>query len=187
LRVVIITGAPGVGKSETARRLTATYRVKAACLETDDVACISPWAVDEDLYRLMGHNVAACLPNFRRWGAGVTVVAGVLLPGRALPWVEQAIETCGLRLARIYALTAEQDEIRRRIGADPKPQQPGHRLAWTWLDEEARAIPRATVLDTTRMPLSSVTGRLAAMEAAGRRGHGGRPAAGGSGGFAPSG
>lgn len=165
MRIIVITGAPGVGKTETARQLTIGYNTKAACLETDDVARTSPWVVDEALYRLMGGNVASCLPNFQQWGASVVVVAGVLVPKRALPWIEQAIETCGFRLARIYALVAESDEIRRRIAADPKPQQPKPRLAWTWLNEEVRAIPNATVLDTTCMPLTSVTDHLAAMEA----------------------
>ena len=149
MRIIVITGAPGVGKTETARRLTVSYHTKAACLETDDVARTSPWVVDEALYRLMGANVAACLPHFEQWGASVVVVAGVLAPTRALPWIERAIQTRGFRLARIYALVADPDEIRRRIDADPKPQPPGPRLAWTWLNEEVRAISGATVLDTT--------------------------------------
>src|SRR4051812_12997480 len=84
VRIIVLSGPPGAGKTEVGRRLSARCRVPAAALDADRVADVPPWVADENFYRLLARNVAACLPGFREWGVRLVVLSAVLLPGRAL-------------------------------------------------------------------------------------------------------
>lgn len=167
MRVILHSGAPGVGKSETARGMVDRCTVKAAFIDIDTFGLVNHWKANHELYKLMAGNLEATLPNYLRWGAELAVVSGVMLPRRLLPFVEQAVETANLEISSIYGLTASQGEIRRRIVDDPKPQNVPERLRWTWLDAELSDIHGLSLLDSNGLSKESVIDRILDLERAG--------------------
>ena len=161
VRTILITGAPGVGKTETSRALLKMY-LNTVLVETDDLAQINPWTVGAPLYDLMVSNLRACIPNFIDWGAEQIIIVGVFLPNLLLPPVLEAISACGMTLPQIYCLVADESEIKRRIIDDKKPNDPNYRLGQTYLDKLARLIPSAVVIDTTEKTLAEVAEEIQA-------------------------
>ncbi|GEM_PF-678005 len=164
MRIVVLTGAPGVGKTEVGRRLVCGYALPGAVLDTDSVAGIHPWRVDEDLHALIAANLGTCLAGFRQWGARIVVVSGVLLPDRLLPHLQPLIDDPKLDWV-FYGLRAEPDELARRILADHKFQDADGRLSWRHLDAEVPQVPGVRLIDTTRLSLAAVVDEILAQEA----------------------
>ncbi|SEF23495.1 Malate/lactate/ureidoglycolate dehydrogenase, LDH2 family [Amycolatopsis pretoriensis] len=163
VRIVVLTGAPGVGKSEVARRLVRRYRVPAALIDTDMMADIYPWVAEPRTYELIARNVRACLAAYREWGARVVVIAGVLLPGRALDALGDLPADPGTTWI-FYGLRAPASEIAARIHADTKVQEPDGRLSWSFVDAEVPDVPGVRLVDTGGVPLVEVVDRLAGAE-----------------------
>jgi LDH2 family malate/lactate/ureidoglycolate dehydrogenase len=164
-RVVVITGPPGVGKTETSRRLVRRYFAPAALIDTDTVADIYPWQADERLYSVLGRNLRGCLASYRAWGARIVVISGVLLPGRSLDQFADLLADPTLEWV-FYGLSAGPDELAARIRADPKMQESEDRLSWSHLDREVSAVPGIRLIDTRRLGLEAVVDLLADQEAA---------------------
>lgn len=77
LRLIVIVGQEGVGKSTIVRALLPQLR-DGAVLDGEDVGQVTPWVYDETFRHLHRCNVAAVVNNF--WAAGYrTVVAGSFL------------------------------------------------------------------------------------------------------------
>lgn len=164
-RVVVVTGPPGVGKTETARRLVRRYRVPAALIDTDTVADVYPWRADEALYAVLGRNLRNCLDSYRAWGAKIVVVSGVLLPGRSLEQFADLLADDSLEWV-FYGLRAGRAELAARIRGDHKVQEAEERLSWSHLDQEVPSVPGVRLVDTGPLALSAVVDVLAAQEAA---------------------
>jgi LDH2 family malate/lactate/ureidoglycolate dehydrogenase len=164
LRVVVLTGAPGVGKTETARRLVRRYRVPAALIDTDTMADVYPWVAEPRTYALISRNLRACLSAYREWGARVVVISGVLLPGRSLHALGDLLADPGLNWV-FYGLRAEPGELAARIRADRKVQEAAGRLSWSFLDDEVPDVPKVRLVDTGGVPLARVVDAIAAAEA----------------------
>ncbi|MGW3463939.1 Ldh family oxidoreductase, partial [Streptomyces olivaceoviridis] len=164
-RIVVVTGAPGAGKTETGRRLVRRYNLPAALIDTDTVADIYPWNADERLYAVLGRNLRSCLAAYRDWGARVVVVSGVLLPGRSLDQFRDLLDDPSLEWV-FYGLRAGPDELAARIRTDPKVQDAGGRLAWSHLDGEVPSVPGVRLIDTRTRTVDEVTDLIATREAA---------------------
>ncbi|WP_128378876.1 Ldh family oxidoreductase [Streptomyces cavernae] len=165
-RVVVITGAPGVGKTEAGRRLVRRYRCPAAFIDTDSMADVYPWRADERTYSLISRNLRACLASYREWGARIVVISGVLLPGRALDPLADLLTDQGLHWV-FYGLRATAGELAARIRSDTKVQEADGRLSWAYLDAEVPTVPGVQQIDTSGTPLDTVVDRIAEAEAAG--------------------
>jgi LDH2 family malate/lactate/ureidoglycolate dehydrogenase len=163
LRVVVLSGAPGVGKTEVGRRLAARGRLPTAAVDADRLADVHPWSADEAFYRLLARNVAACLPGYREWGVRLVVLSAVLLPGRALDHFSDLVADPGISW-RFFGLRAAPDELRRRLHNDQKFQGMQERLSWGLLDSEVDSIPGVTTVDTTDLTVDQVVDRLAGYE-----------------------
>lgn len=166
IRVVAITGAPGVGKTEVARRLVERYRVPAAVADTDGLAGVCPWAVDERLYRLIARNLRACLDGYREWGARVVVLSGVLMVDGTLAHLGDLLDDPRLDWV-FYGLRARPEQLTARIRGDAKYQDADGRLEWLHLNDEVTAIPGVRLVDTTHLGLDQVVDTIAAWELAG--------------------
>jgi hypothetical protein len=164
LRMVVITGAPGVGKTEVARRLAGRYRLPSAVVDTDWLADTRPWRADERLYRLIAANLTACLPGYRAWGVRTLVVSGVLMPGRALDHLAHLIADPDLDWT-FYGLRAGRAELAARARNDPKAQDAAIRISWSHLDDEVAHVPGVRLLDTTGLTVGEVVEVLAGWEA----------------------
>ena len=113
---LVLTGAPAVGKSVTARAL-AERRARCALVEVDDLrqlvlsGAVAPWDGIDGLrqQRLGAANACALARNFLSEDIEV-VIADVLTPGT------QAIYRHQLPSCRIVRLTVSWAEARRRAG-----------------------------------------------------------------------
>ncbi|WHM37874.1 Ldh family oxidoreductase [Streptomyces sp. BPTC-684] len=165
VRVVVLTGAPGAGKTETGRRLVRRYRVPAALIDTDAIGDVYPWQADERLYAVLGRNLRACLDTYLEWGARVVVVSGVLLPGRTLDQFADLLADARLEWV-FYGLRARPEDLAARILADTKVQEADGRLSWSHLDAEVAGVPGIRNVATHTLTLDEVVDRIAASEAA---------------------
>ncbi|MGF1430804.1 Ldh family oxidoreductase [Kitasatospora sp. LaBMicrA B282] len=165
VRIVVVTGAPGAGKTEVGRRLVRRYRCPAALIDTDAVADIYPWRADEKLTELIGRNLRACLRSYLDWGARVVVLSGVLLPGRTLDQFADLIADPGLDWVS-YGLQARPERLAARILADTKVQEADGRMSWSHLDRELPGVAGIRLVDTNELTLDQVVDRIAAAEAA---------------------
>jgi hypothetical protein len=163
-RVVVITGAPGVGKTHLAHRVVTRYALPAAAMDCDPI--VYPWDNSERLYALMGAKLGACIPVYRDWGAHVMVVSGVILAGRAL---EPLLKTCEESDVDsvFYGLRAGPEALAARIRNDPAGQHfVEERLAERHYDAEVPDVPDIRLVDTSELTLDEVTDQVMAMERA---------------------
>ena len=79
----MLTGVPGVGKTEVARQLVGRCPPRSAWIDTDWLVGITPFQVDDHFRKLLFANLTSCLRNYADWGANVVVVSGVILPAPA--------------------------------------------------------------------------------------------------------
>jgi chloramphenicol 3-O-phosphotransferase len=80
MRVVLVGGAPGVGKSTVARRLlhiAARGRSLVQWVDVDALWLHQPWRVDERTKRMVQSNLAAVMANAQIAGVDVLVVTWV--------------------------------------------------------------------------------------------------------------
>ncbi|GAA1118539.1 Ldh family oxidoreductase [Kitasatospora arboriphila] len=165
LRVVVVTGAPGAGKTEVGRRLVRRYRGPAALIDTDTAADVYPWRADERQYALIDRNLRALLASYREWGAEVVVVSGVMLPGRTLDRFADLLADPDLEWV-FYGLRAGPGQLAARIRGDHKMQEADGRLAWGHLDAEVPGVPGVRLVDTDRLTLDGVVDAIAARDVA---------------------
>lgn len=160
-RVVLVTGAPGVGKTDVSRLLVSRFSGPAALIETDALGATHPFEVDDAFVELVGRNLEAVLPNMVAWGARTVVVAGVARRAAIFDLVASCCARLGATL-EIFVLWASAATIQERIRSDHKIQDRAQRMKWTLLDEELAALPGAVVLDTENEPIERVVRDLEA-------------------------
>ncbi|KUO10107.1 hypothetical protein [Streptomyces sp. DSM 15324] len=164
MRVVVITGAPGVGKTRLGHQLVTRYGVPAAAMDCDPV--VHPWDGGEELYDLMAASLRAALPVYRAWGARVVVVTGVVLAGRAYERFHRVFGELGAEPV-YYGLRADADALAARIEGDAGGRLfVEGRLAERHLDGEVPDVPGIRLVDTTRLTLLEATDAVAALERA---------------------
>jgi LDH2 family malate/lactate/ureidoglycolate dehydrogenase len=161
--VIVLTGAPGAGKTTTGRCLIELCPPHSAWIDADRMAAVHPWHIDAAFYDLVGANLSASLNNFHAWGARVVVVAGVILPGGTRDRLQPLFDRAEFEW-QWYSLVASPEVLAARIREDAKEQDAKQRLKWLYLDEEARCLPDAVVIDTTSMPTELVAATIARRE-----------------------
>ncbi|MFF5780772.1 AAA family ATPase [Streptomyces virginiae] len=154
-RVILLTGAPGVGKTEVSRRLTGHLPGRVALIDLDAIAAIHPWRADETLFDLMSGNLTALLPAYLDWGADYIVVAGVVVPGMMYDRLRPLFANERLDW-RIYGLRASAAALAERISQDAKYQDSESRMADSGLDSLVGDIPDAIQIDTDQLSLAGV-------------------------------
>jgi len=165
IRVVLITGAPGSGKTTAAERLARLYRVPAAVVDADWLAGIWPWREDEGLYRLIADNLAAVMAGHRRHGARVLVVSGVFLPGRVLAAMRDLLADPAYTWVA-YGLRANASTIGDRIAGYRGVQDPALRASMSALDAEVGGVPGVREIRTDGLAAEDVLAAICAAERA---------------------
>lgn len=163
MRVVAITGAPGAGKTEVARRLVTRAPAPAVVVDTDGIAGVHPFAVDERLYALIARNLRACLDGYREWGAEVVVLSGVLVVDGTLSHLGPVLDDPGIDWV-CYGLVARPEQLAARIRGDAKFQDAEGRLGWLAVNDRIADIPGVRLVDTTGLGLDEVVDVIAERE-----------------------
>ncbi|MFJ8047976.1 AAA family ATPase [Streptomyces luteogriseus] len=157
--VLLLTGAPGVGKTEVSRRLVGRLPGRVALIDLDAIAAIHPWRADDTLFDLMSGNLTALLPAYLSWGADYIVVAGVVVPGMVYDRLHGLFTDERLQW-RIYGLRAGPTALAERIRRDTKYQDGEARMADSGLDSLVGAIPGVIQIDTDGLTLAGVVNRI---------------------------
>lgn len=168
-RIIILTGAPGVGKTETGRRLISYCPKHSALIDTDALVGIYPWVIDDVFYQLLGKNLRACIGNYVEWGAKEIVISGVIIPDGTYKELHSLLEDERF-VFKFYGLQASHEVIERRIAKDPKSQNPNQRLQWLHLNEVIAEIPGITLIDTENLSLHQVVETIVEYERADKEG-----------------
>lgn len=163
VRVIAVTGAPGVGKTEVGRRLVERAGLPAAVIDTDTMCDVRPWVAGEPIYALIAANLRGCLANYRAWGVRVVVLTGVLLVEGSLAHIPDLLADPGLDWV-FYGLRATPDQLASRIAADYKVQDPAGRLSWRHANDLIADVPGIRLIDTSELTVNQVVDQIAAQE-----------------------
>ena len=126
LSAVLLSGAPGVGKSIVAKEIHELLRlagVANAMIDLDAIGRVWP-ATDEPFNsKFVVSNLRAMWPNYETLGLKHIVLARVLLHGHELAEYRASFPSMSLRVVR---LEADTDEIQRRL----QIREPGVSQSW---------------------------------------------------------
>ncbi len=117
MKVIIITGPPGAGKS-TISNLYAQQRPKCVRIETDDIRHMvitphmAPWQGEEGKRQLNLGIQNTCMLAHEFLKADFEVVIADFLTEYTFPFYKESFEKCDLK---IIQLTAKFDELKKRF------------------------------------------------------------------------
>lgn len=169
MRVVLLGGAPGIGKTVTARRvlrIAARGTILVQWVDVDALWLHQPWRVDERTKTMVRANLAGVMANAHQGGIDILLVTWVFQHSdmhalvRGLAPEEATIETVQLLASEpIWRRRFEEDHERppidaffesRYVGAQATPTD--HRIETDRRDPEEVAAVLATILrlSTTR-------------------------------------
>lgn len=160
-KIILITGAPGVGKTETARALISLCPKKSVWLDTDKIVSIQPFTIDDNFYELLFNNIVSCIQNYEIWGAKLIVISGVVLPSNILSKLLSYISKYDWS---VYGLYASEYLVKQRILRDKKGQNVSQRLKWLHLLEETKILKNATLIDNSSLFIEEVANQIALNE-----------------------
>ena len=115
MHVIVITGAPGIGKSAVLPHVVALLPEKSAFVDGDCVGRTRPTTRTRERLDLIQDNIRVCADNFARWGARHLVTAFVFPSGE--------------RVRRIVGITDDNDLLATTYSAkdhldDPAATRP---------------------------------------------------------------
>lgn len=163
MRVVLVTGPLGVGKSTLIEGLGRIYsRRKAAVLDGDALSMTYPGGTSTGRLNLVEENLFSCAQNFRDWGAEYLFMAWIFArQGRLDHFVDRLVEQdIGVMVVSLCASTkARDDRLQKRDRAhnfDPDTQR--------WLEllhESTLKLKTDMLIDTSHMNAYEVMNHVA--------------------------
>ncbi len=163
MRVIAITGAPGVGKTEAGRLVVTYCPPRSVVLDTDALIGIHPFVIDAHFHQLAGKSLRGCIENLRAANTPILVLTGVLRTNGLLPELAPQMHDPSDRWS-FYHLRAAPEVLKHRILRDPKTQDAAGRLQWVHLNDENVPLPNAHILDTTNLNLEQVAETIVVRE-----------------------
>jgi ABC-type cobalamin/Fe3+-siderophores transport system ATPase subunit len=165
LRLVVVVGQEGVGKSTVIRALLPHVQ-DGAVLDGEDVGQVNPWIFNEAFRDLHRRNVAAVACNF--WAAGYrTVVAGSFLSSLVEFVAFRALVPAHVEVT-VVRLSARKDIRDRRRAGRAKQTSQEWRDAVDRADPEDTTLPRGDAgykyieLDTSHLDVAQTVARIRA-------------------------
>lgn len=118
MQVVVITGAPGAGKTSVLAALIGLLEaedVSFAAVELESLALVHPWPDDDAAFDHLAH----VADSFRRRGYSRLLVTATIVDAGYLRRVREAVRSDDLRLVRLAAPPALlRERIKRREPPD---------------------------------------------------------------------
>jgi len=159
-RLIIINGAPGVGKTESTIELARLLKGKCLVIDLDRIAHIEPFIPSDEFYRLASCNLSSILGNAQGLDFDWILVCGVLTANQFRRSVLKVISEYKFNQIYKFALVASSEILSARILGDPKNQDTAARLADADLDSVVRADHAFEMIDTTKLLLAQVVQRV---------------------------
>jgi len=121
LDAIIITAAPGIGKTTIFPYLAEKLSEKSALLDGDNVSRLIPFSLSIEWLNLVQDNIAACAENFARCGIRYFITCFCLPTQERLNRLTNLLRNLGYHVCCI-ALIADNDalldRLRQRGGCD---------------------------------------------------------------------
>ncbi|HSL58074.1 MAG TPA: hypothetical protein VK866_09560 [Acidimicrobiales bacterium] len=159
MRVVLLGGAPGIGKTAAARELLAIASMGEHLVQWVDVDALwahQPWRVDERSRTMVESNLRCVLANSARAGVDVVVVTWIFQNEGMHRLVETLLPE-GASLQTVQLLASERRWRERFTGDAGRPEIDAfYELRFA----EAHATPADHRLDTDRMTPGQVAAEL---------------------------
>lgn len=167
-KLIIINGAPAIGKSTVARSVFARLP-NSAFLDGDDVWQINPFEVTDRTKAIVERNIPFVLRGYFEAGYDHVILAWVMHQQAIIDWLLQQLGDLELDV-RVFTLTAEeataQARWRERGGQQGTSQVVSDRLRQT-------LQLNTTMIDTTHLTPEEVAEAILADLQRGRRSPGG--------------
>lgn len=162
VELVLLGGAPGVGKSTVARELltlVATGDRLVQWIDVDDLWQHRPWRVDETTRTMLHGNLRTVLANADAGGVDIAVVTWVF-QSRQMQELVRDLAPSGIAV-RTIQLRADTECWRQRFESDQR--RPAIDDFYRDRYASAQRTPADDVIDTTGSSAAYVAGRVAAL------------------------
>jgi predicted ABC-type ATPase len=143
-KLIIINGAPGVGKSTVGSLLLSKLN-NSAFLDGDSVWRINPFEVNEKTKNIVDQNIAFVLRNYIEAGYEYVILAWVLHRQTIIDRLLSKLNDFKLKVY-VFTLVADEETLVDRVRADAKTQR-DHEIAKDRLRQSLEL--RSKKLDTT--------------------------------------
>lgn len=162
LDAIIITAAPGIGKTTIFSNLAEKLPGKSALLDGDDVGHLIPFSLSQEWLNLVQDNIAACAENFARCGIRYFVTCFCLPSQERLDRLVGLLSNLRYQV-HIIALIADDNSLlernRQRGGCDVRDAD---EFAETIRCNRAiKELEGVTFIDTTNMNLEHIGEKIA--------------------------
>lgn len=145
--LVMIGGAPGVGKSAVARELMTSLD-NCVWLDGDDVWRMNPWRVDERTRKLVVDNIIAVLRNDIAAGFDYAILTWVMHRQEIIAEIMTGLAGLNADISTV-TLVCDADSLRARHRGDPRRGTLG--------DLPLRRLAESRLLPTTKIETSGRT------------------------------
>lgn len=165
MRMVLLIGPPGVGKSTVASYLSRQCPFQNVMLDGDDLAMTNPGGTDRKRLDLIERNIVHCAEGYRLWGAEYCFCSWIVAHQHRLDVLEKRLRAKGIHL-RSIALDAPVNMLVDRMMHRPQPRFAPTESNLDYLNglrKRIRGLARCEILDTTGRHFTAV-----AQDAAGR-------------------
>jgi len=115
-KLIFITGAPGVGKTELARRLFTRLH-NSAWLDGDDVWRMNPFRVDDSTIALAHSNIESVLRNYLARGFSYVIFSWVMHQQSIIDRIIQSLEGLEYELF-VFTLVCDDATLVSRLGSN---------------------------------------------------------------------
>lgn len=164
LRMVMLIGAPGVGKSTVAEALARQCPLQNVVLEGDALAQTWPGGMDRKRLDLVERNLIACAEGYRIWGAQYCFATWIVAHQQRLDMLGKRMRAKGIHL-RVIALDAPVPVLADRIMNRPQPRFSTTEDNLVYLEslrKRIRSLHHCELIDTTGKHFTSVASDIAA-------------------------
>lgn len=152
MTAIVITGAPGIGKTTLLPLLADSLDGKGAFLDEDDVGCTRPSSLAMDRLDLIQDNICSCADNFAAWGARWFAAAYVFPSQERMDRIVTKLKEAGHHVLAI-GLTADDGVLveRHRNRPEDYGTDPEYLRGTVLWNAGVRGLRGVNLVDTTRL------------------------------------
>ena len=156
--VIIVTGAPAVGKTALLPVVADALGEKGAFLDGDAVGRTRPLARTIERLNLIQDNICSCADNFAGWGARYLVTCFVLPSHARVDRIKTKLEVAGHATVAVALVASDAEMIARiRQKGDDHGQDPESIESTLSINRGLRGLKDvAHVVDTTGVSIAEV-------------------------------